>query len=100
MPELNKGPNSYCPRCTRFRAGISYVAVSRITSLQGLLLEAPFDRQSLYNHTPTEGTCACVFLRAAFMANYKVGMKMRLVDQQRRQAQELTDPPYPPVYLH
>ncbi|KAM4062958.1 PIF1-like helicase [Hirsutella rhossiliensis] len=47
-----------------FQAGISYVAVSRVTSLQGLLLEAPFDRQSLYNHTPTEGytpafpTCA------------------------------------------
>ncbi|KJZ68508.1 hypothetical protein HIM_12100 [Hirsutella minnesotensis 3608] len=38
-----------------FQAGISYVAVSRVTSLQGLLLEAPFDRQSLYNHTPTEG---------------------------------------------
>ncbi|KKP00882.1 hypothetical protein THAR02_07028 [Trichoderma harzianum] len=64
-----------------FQAGISYVAVSRVTSLQGLLLEAPFDRQSLYNHTPTEG------------------MKMRLVDQQRRQAQQLTNPPYPPAYL-
>ncbi|KJZ69214.1 hypothetical protein HIM_11393 [Hirsutella minnesotensis 3608] len=38
-----------------FQAGISYVAVSRVTSLQGLLLEAPFDRQSLYNHTPTDG---------------------------------------------
>ncbi|KJZ69824.1 hypothetical protein HIM_10777 [Hirsutella minnesotensis 3608] len=38
-----------------FQAGISYVAVSRVTTLQGLLLEAPFDRQSLYNHTPTEG---------------------------------------------
>ncbi|KND88258.1 hypothetical protein TOPH_07045 [Tolypocladium ophioglossoides CBS 100239] len=65
-----------------FQAGISYVAVSRVTSLQGLHLEAPFDRQSLYNHTPTEG------------------MKVRLVDQQRRQAQQLTDPPYPPVYLN
>ncbi|KAM4060930.1 ATP-dependent DNA helicase PIF1 [Hirsutella rhossiliensis] len=63
-----------------FQAGISYVAVSRVTSLQGLLLEAPFDRQSLYNHTPTEG------------------MKMRLADQQRRQAQQLTDPLYPPLY--
>ncbi|KAM4064139.1 ATP-dependent DNA helicase PIF1 [Hirsutella rhossiliensis] len=64
-----------------FQAGISYVAVSRVTSLQGLLLEVPFDRQSLYNHTPTEG------------------MKMRLADQQRRQGQQLTDPPYPPRYL-
>ncbi|EXU95371.1 PIF1-like helicase [Metarhizium robertsii] len=64
-----------------FQAGISYIAVSRVTSLQGLLLEAPFDRQSLYNHTPTEG------------------MKMRYIDQQRRQAQQLTSPPYPPVYL-
>ncbi|KAM4066052.1 ATP-dependent DNA helicase PIF1 [Hirsutella rhossiliensis] len=61
-------------------AGISYVAVSRVTSLQGLLLEAPFDRQSLYNHTPTEG------------------MKMRLADQQRRQGQQLSDPLYPPLY--
>ncbi|KAM4064284.1 ATP-dependent DNA helicase PIF1 [Hirsutella rhossiliensis] len=65
-----------------FQAGISYVAVSRVTSLQGLLLEAPFDRQSLYNHTPTEG------------------MKMRLADQQRRQGQQLSDPPYPPLYRH
>ncbi|KAM4067560.1 ATP-dependent DNA helicase PIF1 [Hirsutella rhossiliensis] len=64
-----------------FQAGISYAAVSRVTSLQGLLLEAPFDRQSLYNHTPTEG------------------MKMRLADQQRRQGQQLTDAPYTPRYL-
>ncbi|KAM4062490.1 PIF1-like helicase [Hirsutella rhossiliensis] len=56
-----------------FQAGISYVAVSRVTSLQGLLLEVPFDRQSLYNHTPTEGLHAC--------------------------GQQLTDPPYPPRYL-
>ncbi|XP_044714470.1 PIF1-like helicase domain-containing protein [Hirsutella rhossiliensis] len=63
-----------------FQAGISYVAVSRVTSLKGLLLEAPFDRQSLYNHTPTEG------------------MKMRLADQQRRQGQQLSDPLYPPLY--
>jgi hypothetical protein len=46
-----------------FQAGISYVAVSRVTSLQGLLLEAPFDRQNLYNHTPTEGVYACVFYK-------------------------------------
>lgn len=86
-----------------FQAGISYVAVSRVTSLQGLLLEAPFDRQSLYNHTPTEGSSQLMylcFLRAAFTANCKAGMKMRLADQQRRQAQQLTDPPYPPVYLN
>ncbi|KJZ68228.1 hypothetical protein HIM_12379 [Hirsutella minnesotensis 3608] len=61
-----------------FQAGISYVAVSRVTSLQGLLLEAPFDRQNLYNYTPTDG------------------MKMLLADQQRRQTQLLTEPPYPP----
>ncbi|KAM4055604.1 PIF1-like helicase [Hirsutella rhossiliensis] len=56
-----------------FQAGISYVAVSRVTSLQGLLLEAPFDRQSLYNHTPTEGLHVC--------------------------GQQLTDAPYTPRYL-
>jgi hypothetical protein len=33
------------------------------------------------------------------MANYNVGMKMRLADQQRRQAQQLIDPPYPPLYI-
>jgi hypothetical protein len=44
-----------------FQAGISYVAVSRVTSLQGLLLEAPFDRQSLYHHTPTEGSYVVSF---------------------------------------
>ncbi|KAM4062388.1 PIF1-like helicase [Hirsutella rhossiliensis] len=38
-------------------------------------------RPSLYNHTPTEG------------------MKMRLADQQRRQGQQLSDAPYPPLYL-
>ena len=73
-----------------FQAGISYVAVSRVTSLQGLLLEAPFDRQSLYNHTPTEGSYVCVLSCDAFTANYMAGMKMRLADQQRRQAQQLT----------
>ena len=67
-----------------FQAGISYVAVSRVTSLQGLLLEAPFDRQSLYNPTPTEGSHVCVFFSDAFTANYMAGMKMRLADQQRR----------------
>ncbi|KAM4055520.1 ATP-dependent DNA helicase PIF1 [Hirsutella rhossiliensis] len=36
---------------------------------------------SLYKYTPTEG------------------MKMRLADQQRRQTQQLTNPPYTPLYL-
>ena len=48
-----------------FQAGINYVAASRVTSLQGLLLEAPFDGQSLYNHAPTEDL-HLVFLRSAF----------------------------------
>ncbi|KAM4061713.1 PIF1-like helicase [Hirsutella rhossiliensis] len=34
-----------------FQAGISYVAVSRVTSLQGLLLEAPFDRSTAERST-------------------------------------------------
>ena len=59
-------------------------------------LEAPFDRQSLYNHTPTE-VLHLGFLRSVFMANYKAGMKMRLADQQRREAQ-LTDPLNLPRY--
>lgn len=83
-----------------FQAGISYVAVSRVTSLQGLLLEAPFDRQGLYNHTQTEGSYACVFIRDMFTTKSKAGEKMRLADQQCRQAQQVTSPPYPPVYLN
>jgi hypothetical protein len=30
-----------------FQTGLSYVAVSRVTSLKGLLFEAPFDRNNL-----------------------------------------------------
>lgn len=48
------------------QAGISYVAISRVTSLQGLLLETPLGRLTLYDHTPTEDSCVCVFLRAGF----------------------------------
>ena len=31
-----------------FQQGLSYVAVSRVKKLQGLMLEAPFERNNLY----------------------------------------------------
>lgn len=54
-----------------FQPGLSYVAVSRVTSLKGLLFEAPFDRNNL---SKPEGT---------------PGMMMRLRDQDRRRTQLL-----------
>jgi hypothetical protein len=54
-----------------FQPGLSYVAVSRVTSLGGLLFEAPFDRNYL---SKPDGT---------------PGMAMRLRDQDRRRSQFL-----------
>ena len=77
MSEPIEGSNSYWPllgSARDFQACISYVVVSRVTSLQGLLLEAPLDRQSLYNHTPTKMGFICLgFLRSAFTTDYKSG---------------------------
>ncbi|KAM4061860.1 hypothetical protein HRG_013402 [Hirsutella rhossiliensis] len=57
-------------------SGLSYVAVSRVKTLQGLMLDAPFDRNHLTYASPPEG------------------IKMKMKDQQLRKRQVLTQNPY------
>ncbi|KAM4056486.1 hypothetical protein HRG_014796 [Hirsutella rhossiliensis] len=57
--------------------GLSYVAISRVKTLQGLMLDAPFDRNHLTYASPLEE-----------------GIKMKMRDQQLRKRQVLTQNPY------
>ena len=61
--------------CRDFQTGLSYVAASRVRTLQGLMLDAPFDRNHLTYVSLPEG------------------IKMKMGDQQLRKRQALTQNP-------
>jgi hypothetical protein len=56
-----------------FAAGLSYVAVSRVKTLSGLMFENPFDRNRVYRETPSSA------------------MRLKLADHAVRLLQELED---------
>ena len=62
--------------CRDFQTGLSYVAVSRVKSIQGLMLDAQFDRSHLFYEFPPDG------------------MKMKLRDQELRKRRVLTRNPF------
>ena len=62
-----------------FQPGLSYVTLSLMKTLEGLMIDAPFDRESLH------------------MTKAPAGMEMRLRDQYRRRGQALHAALYTPT---
>ena len=61
-----------------FTTGLSYVAISRVSTLNGLLFDAPFDRSRVFREAPTKA------------------MQARLKDYDERRKGVLTEPLYHP----
>ena len=63
-----------------FTTGLSYVAVSRASKLEGLMFDAPFERDRVYRDPPTKA------------------MQAKLDDYERRMATRLRQPLYTPTF--
>jgi hypothetical protein len=59
-----------------FASGLSYVAVSRVSKLEGLMFEAPFDRSRVYREEPI------------------LSMQMKMSDYESRKLRALCEPLY------
>jgi hypothetical protein len=63
-----------------FASGLSYVAVSRVSKLQGLMFDCPFERSRVCRDPPARA------------------MQAKMADYERRMAGRLQQPLYMPVY--
>jgi len=63
-----------------FASGLHYVAVSRVSKLQGLMFDVPFDRGRVCRDPPSRA------------------MQLRIADYNSRKLTALQRPPYAPVY--
>jgi hypothetical protein len=81
-----------------FRNGLGYIAVSRVETLQGLMLDALFDVAFSTMMIPSPVyLCSHSLGAAPLLTLNRYEVKIR--DRERRKQQELTQPPYAPSYL-